>query len=190
MILILGLSMKKVKEKKISPSGKERIVLLKDFEKQVLFFEDFEKGDRSFELEVCLIGEGSEVEVYGSLFTNHQEKKEWNITLILCGKNQKGSLFLKGGADENSSFSFFGGGRVESTAEESHLFISEKGVLFSKKAQAKIIPLLRVETENVIEASHSASIAPFSEEIFFALSCRGISPKKAKNILKKGFLKY
>jgi hypothetical protein len=64
---------------------------------------------------------------------------------------------------------------------------SAEVLLLTDRPQIKIIPELRVATDNS-NASHGVSIHPIKERDIFYLMARGISQTKAIKILKKGFL--
>lgn len=60
-------------------------------------------------------------------------------------------------------------------------------LLLTDRPQIKIIPELRVATDNS-NTSHGVSIHPIKERDMFYLMSRGIAKKKAIDTLKKGFL--
>jgi len=171
-----------------NPENSEKIIVSENNIQKKIVITDFEAGSRKFFLEVVVTGENSEVEVVGRAESRNSDRKNWEISLILAGRNQKGSLDLKGIADEKGRLNFDGGGVIEKNSQGGDINVSEKIILFSKTAKAKNIPILRVETENVSSASHSASIAPFNSEIFFFLESRGISQEDGKVLLREGFL--
>jgi Fe-S cluster assembly protein SufD len=170
-----------------APQGTKTITLQKD-ENLDLYLEDFEEGSRNFELSIILLGEGANVRVHGVIRTTNTDEKFWKVTLDLQGKNQMGTLELKGIADDASLLKFDGAGIIGAPSEEGEVTIEEKIILFSDKARGHALPILRVETEKVRAAKHAASIAPFDEEMFFYLESRGIIKDEAKKLLLNGFL--
>lgn len=171
-----------------NPSGEKKIIIVENNIQEKFFLQDFKKGSRDFFLEVLVRGENAQIEIIGRAESTNNDEKKWKISLILEGKNQKGILDLKGIADEKGKLEFDGGGIIKKNSSQGTIAVREKIVLFSKNAKAKNIPILRVETEDVFSAQHSASIAPFNKEIFFFLESRGISPEDGKNVLREGFL--
>ncbi|MEI7511133.1 MAG: SufD family Fe-S cluster assembly protein [Candidatus Peregrinibacteria bacterium] len=171
----------------INPEGSHRIICPQNEE---ILLEDISPGTRSFALDITVEGENTTVMVRGKVHTTGEEKKQWDISLTLLGKNQSATLLLRGVADDASRIVFDGSGVIKATTENGKMRIDEKVFLFSKNASAQALPVLRVETDTVQSASHSASITPFSEEILFFLSSRGISPEEAKEVLKEGVLHF
>ena len=112
-----------------------------------------------------------------------------NISVYLHGKNQTAKIDVRGISEDSSLLNFNGGGIVTKESEQCRMEIIQKIYLFSEKSKAKATPVLRVETDNVLSALHSASIAPFSEDLFFYMESRGITKKDAKDLLRIGLLK-
>lgn len=66
--------------------------------------------------------------------------------------------------------------------------VNQENHIVNQNGKDSIIkPNLLIE-ENDIEASHSANIAPFANDILFYMQSRGISKKEAEKMLLKGFL--
>lgn len=172
----------------INPEGVKKIEINENNQVEKIVLQDFSDGSREFSLEVFVTGENAKVEIIGRAESKSECKKNWNVSLILAGKNQSGLLDLKGVADENGFLEFDGGGIIAENSSEGSIKVEEKIILFSKNSAAKAVPVLRVETENVASASHAASIAPFDPEIFFYLESKGIHTKDIKKMLKDGML--
>jgi Fe-S cluster assembly scaffold protein SufB len=172
-----------------NPSGKKQIIVSEKNIQKKIFLEDLELGNREFFLEVFVEGENNNIEIIGRAESRQADNKKWKVSIVLKGKNQIGKLDLRGISDEKGILEFDGGATIDKESSGGSVNVTEKIVLFSPNAKAKNIPVLRVETEDVSSAHHSASIAPFSPEIFFFLENRGIDPKEGKKLLKEGFLK-
>lgn len=173
----------------ITPTGVKKIILTKENFEEKIYIEDFADHSSVFDLEVRVQGKNSSVEIIGRIESTKENKKTWKISLVLEGENQSGRLDLKGVCDEKGFLEFDGGGVIGRNSSNGKMAIEEKILLFSKNSSAKAIPVLRVETEDVQSASHSANISPFDEEIFFYLQSRGIGTDEGKILLKDGMLK-
>ncbi len=172
----------------INPENSQQIKISKKNILKKIIISDLEEGSRDFILEVVVEGENSQVEISGKAEAKNTDHKNWKISVVLAGKNQKGVLNLRGIADEKGKITFDGGGIIQKNSSGGDMDVTEKIVLFSKHAKAKNVPVLRVETEDLSSANHSASIAPFEKEIFFFLESRGISKEDGKKLLREGFL--
>lgn len=170
-----------------TPSGEETIVLKKD-EKKTIILEDFESGNRDFILTVELEGDNSECDIIGRAQTQNNDKKSWKIIQNFSGKNQSGNIDVRGISEGNSFLSIDGGATLKQSSSEASANINEKIMLF-ENGKGKLLPVLRVETDDVKAASHGASIAPVDQERLLYFASRGIEKSEAEKIIKEGFLK-
>jgi len=180
----------------ISPSGIKEICITEKNSENIITIIDFEKNEEekrknNFNLIINIDknAENAKVSVIARYETQKKQIKECNISVFLYGKNQTAHLDIRGVSEDFSLLSFNGGGIVTKKSEQCSVVIVQKIYLFSEKAKAKATPVLRVETDNILSASHSASIAPFSDNLFFYMETRGITKIDAQNLLRIGLLK-
>jgi Fe-S cluster assembly scaffold protein SufB len=173
--------------KLINPEGSKKIIISNN-KKVLIVLEDFASGNRTFELEIFLRGKNAQCEIQGRIVSTNTDKKIWTIRQIFEGKNQVGNIELRGTAEEKSFLQFDGKAEITSKSTEADAQIQEKILLFDD-AKGKLLPILTVKTDNVKNASHSAFIAPVNIEQLLYLQSRGISKKKAENVIKEGFLR-
>jgi len=178
-----------------APSGTKEISITEGNSDTRIEILDFSEGQENrdsnnFTL-VVNVDENSEnanVTVFARYETQAKQRKFFTISVYLNGKHQTASIDIRGIADESSVLKFNGGGIVTKKSDQCSVKIIQKIHLFSEKAKAQATPILRVETDNILSASHSASIAPFSGDLFFYMESRGIAKKDAKILLKTGLL--
>lgn len=172
--------------KLINPSGKKTITLETN-ESQEIFLEDIEPGNRDFELTIELTGENAECHIKGRAQTQNSDKKHWKITQNFSGKNQNGSIDVKGISEDEGFLNIDGAAVLKQSSSQASAHISEKVMLFGN-GKGKLLPVLRVETDDVAAASHGASIAPVEPEKILYFLSRGIPKTEAEKIVKEGFL--
>lgn len=167
---------------KIDPSYSQSIVLK---EKQDYVISFFDESEKSYQSTITIRGDFDtmSIKVYGKIVSKKNTKKTINITIILDKKHQSALLDIKGISDQKGVLEIIGGCILTKSSYFCNAKIFEKVVILSSCSRAKITPILRVETENVEYANHSASISPFSPDVFFFLESRGISKKIAKQLL-------
>ncbi len=191
--LATGLFVKKQKTNTIhlmkieNPNGKKTIVI-QDQQSENIVLEDFSPQDTHFELEVILQGTNAECHIIGRAQTQADNKKNWKITQRFQGHQQTGSLDIRGVAEGNSFLHVDGAAVIEPTSTQASAEINEKIMLF-EQGKGKLIPVLRVETDDVASASHAASISPVESESLLYFASRGMTPDTAKTMVKTGFLK-
>ncbi|MCF7917831.1 SufD family Fe-S cluster assembly protein [Candidatus Gracilibacteria bacterium] len=177
-----------------NPTGTKRIVIdnndvtTRHGAPLQITLEDFDRGSREFNLEVILKGENAHCEIQGRATAQGEDKKIWNVKQVFEGKNQIGKIELRGTASEKSFLQFDGTAELTHKSVDADAQVREKIILFDE-ARGKLLPILTVKTDKVLGASHSASIAPVSEDQLLYLQSRGISQKEAENVLREGFLK-
>ncbi len=169
-----------------NPTG-EKNITLKAQECLEIFLEDFDEGSRDFQLVVKLEGENAECHIQGRAQSKGTDRKTWQIKQIFKGKEQIGSIQLKGTAEGESFLEFDGSGTLTSESENAEAHIEENIILFDQ-AKGKSLPVLRVETDKVKSAGHGASIAPVDKEKVLYFQSRGVDKLTAKELLKEGFL--
>ena len=112
-------------QKFITPSGTKEIIITEENTHQIIILKDFETGDRNFYLDVRVQGNNSTVEIFGRAESKTNEKKKWDISLFLEGKNQSGLLDLKGVCDGEGFLEFDGGGIITTTSSQGKLKITK-----------------------------------------------------------------
>ncbi len=179
----------------LSPSGTKEINITEAHSDTLISVrnlgrEQEDKEGQAFELTVNVAEncDNANVTVLARYETHKKQRKFFTLSVFLKGKNQTAKIDVRGISDDKSLLSFNGGGIVAKNSEQCSVNITQKIHLFSEKSKANATPVLRVETDNILSASHSASVSPFSKDIFFYMETRGISKKDAKQLLRKGLL--
>lgn len=169
-------------------TGTKEIIIDTDFADERIVFTDFANQSHSTDITIRMLGKGAKCTCIGRIIASGSEEKKWKIRLVLEGDGQVGELDVKAIAEDSSFVSIDGGGVADKKSKDGNLKITEKAFLFSSLSRAKAIPVLRVETENIASASHSASIAPFDADMFFFMASRGLCLSQAQYLMKKGIL--
>lgn len=168
------------------PSG-EKTITLKQDEALDLVLEDFATGSRNFKLTIELQGDNAVCHVKGRAQSTGADRKTWQVKQVFRGKDQTGSIDLRGTAEDNSFLEFDGNGTLTTNSVDATANITEKIILFDN-AKGKSLPVLRVETDQVKSAGHGASIAPVDPEKLLYFQSRGVNKRAAAELIKQGFL--
>lgn len=86
----------------------------------------------------------------------------------------------------DNEFKFIVNGTIKNSGQNT-IFKQDNKIINIKNGKSFILPNLIVDN-NDIEASHSAYIGNFDEDIIFYLMTRGLSKKDSNNLLIKAFL--
>ncbi|HEY5713808.1 MAG TPA: SufD family Fe-S cluster assembly protein [Candidatus Gracilibacteria bacterium] len=169
-----------------NPSGAKAITVQAN-EKLIITLEDFEGGERSFDLTVEMVGDNAQCQIIGRIQTTGKDHKKWRVSQIYNGKNQIGHVQLRGTAEDESFLEFDGGAVLSESSEGSDAEVTEKIMLFDQ-ARGRALPILTVKTDKVASAGHGASIAPINKETLLYCQSKGIDRRTAQTMIKEGFL--
>jgi Fe-S cluster assembly scaffold protein SufB len=142
-----------------------------------------ESGDYLIEL----IGQGAEAEIFGAFLAEQKQNIEINVTINHKAKNTLANTTLRGVARDQSKIRFFGRIIINKNCGMSNSFLTERVLLLSDQASAEAVPELEILTDDV-KCSHAASISQIPEQQLFYIMSRGISKKKAEDLIIEGFL--
>lgn len=130
---------------------------------------------------------GASVTIIGLFRAIDAQNVSVNLTIIHRAPHTHARTILKGVAEDTSSIHFFGRIIIESECGNTQSFLEERILLLSDKAKAEAIPELEIHTDDV-KCSHAASISRIPEEHLFYLQSRGVSKRKAEEMIIEGFL--
>lgn len=144
-------------------------------------------SNKTGELEIVLDKEGMELEIIGRFQTHDIEVRVLNIRIIHRAPHTTANTTLKGVAWDSSQLKLSGIIVIEKSAQQTKSFLRENILLLSPKAKAEAIPNLEI-LANDVKCSHAATISNISEEQVFYVMSRGLTRKKAEEIIVDGFL--
>lgn len=169
-------------------NGEKTISIKEKNVQEVVNIKDINEGNKDFQLNVVIEGESSSIKINIILESKNKDKKKIDVSFLLKGKNQKGEIIVKGIANDKSQIECNASGVIAKKSINCTAHIHEKLYLFSESSRIKAIPQLKVETENLNSASHSASVSSIPEEIYFFLSSKGLNEKESYEVLRAGIL--
>ncbi|MBU0579358.1 SufD family Fe-S cluster assembly protein [Patescibacteria group bacterium] len=135
-----------------------------------------------------LTHEGEEVEIVGIFETKDEELMEVEVIIHHRASSTQATTTLKGVARDKSQLKFKGRIIIDKNCGQSNSFLTERILLLSDQAYGEVTPNLEILTDDV-KCSHAATISNISEENLFYLMSRGLSKKKAEELIVDGFLR-
>lgn len=140
--------------------------------------------DTSDSVTININGENTNINFYNSIVNyNNNEYKE---TINHNVKNSNSKIVNHCVNVKDNTFKFIVDGKIGKNAIRTN-FNQDNKIINISSGKSFILPNLIVDN-NDIEASHSAYIGQFDEEIVFYLMTRGLSKEKTTKILIKAFL--
>lgn len=178
----------------------ERILKITDFSKKLslkilkneqysIILNDEEDVDRNFSIEIDVIWDNANLSLKWRVLTESNKTKLFSINIKVLWENQKIDLDLKWIVSCEGLLDFVWLWVIWKSSKWANVKICERILLFWKKAKGKALPVLRVESSDLGNVSHSAVIAPIDKDQLFYLETRAIGEKEAIRLIKDGFFK-
>ncbi|NCN87354.1 MAG: SufD family Fe-S cluster assembly protein [Candidatus Pacebacteria bacterium] len=141
-------------------------------------------GSYAFEI----VTEGIKLDIFSALQAKGNKTVELNVLIHHQVPNTTAQTTLKAVGYDQSTLVMKAKILIDPGCHQTESFLTERALLISKDAHALAIPDLEILTDDV-KCSHAASVTKIPEEQIFYLASRGISRKKAEEMIVEGFLK-
>ena len=138
-------------------------------------------------LDVKLVGEGAEANIYGAYVCGADERVKIAVDMHhqvpYCNSRQ----LFKGIAGGSSKVDFYGKIIVAQDAQRTEAYQENHNILLSDDARVETKPQLEIYADDV-KCSHGATIGRLNEEEQFYMRSRGITLEEAKVLQMISFL--
>ncbi len=134
-----------------------------------------------------VIGNNAKANIYAIYFANRTQDFDFQIKSEFVGRDCCGETIVRGVALDSANVTVDGVIEIDQNAINSDAKLSEKGLLLSKKATIRNLPVLKINTDNT-RASHNASVAKINENDLFYLESRGLDKNLSSRLIIDSFL--
>jgi len=138
-------------------------------------------------VDVFLIGERADVEIYGLVQGRRLEEKFLEVQIIHAAPNTKSNVNVRAVLRGKSTFAFRGNVRIEKGAKGADAYLRSEALLFDDAKMGDDTPALEI-LEPDVKAGHAATIGKVDEAMLFYLMSRGLTRSQAENLLIEGFV--
>ena len=138
-------------------------------------------------LDVRLVGEGAEANVYGSYVCGGEEKVKIAVDMYHDEPHCNSRQLFKGIAGGVSKVDFYGKIIVAQDAQRTEAYQENHNILLTDGAKVDTKPQLEIYADDV-KCSHGATIGRLNEEEQFYMRSRGISLEDAKVLQMISFI--
>ncbi len=138
-------------------------------------------------LDVNLLGEGAEANLYGAYVCGGSEKVEIAVDMHHDVPHCNSRQLFKGIAGGASKVDFYGKIIVAKDAQRTEAYQENHNILLSEEAKVDTKPQLEIYADDV-KCSHGATIGRLNEEEQFYMRSRGISLEDAKVLQMISFI--
>lgn len=138
-------------------------------------------------LDVRLVGEGAEANLYGAYVCGGEEKVKIAVDMHHDLPHCNSRQLFKGIAGGTSKVDFYGKIVVAQDAQKTEAYQENHNILLSDGAKVDTKPQLEIYADDV-KCSHGATIGRLNEEEQFYMRSRGISLEDAKVLQMISFI--
>ena len=138
-------------------------------------------------LDVHLVGEGAEANIYGAYVCGGEEKVKIAVDMHHDVPHCNSRQLFKGIAGGRSRVDFYGKIIVAQDAQRTEAYQENHNILLSEEAKVDTKPQLEIYADDV-KCSHGATIGRLNEEEQFYMRSRGISLEDAKVLQMISFI--
>lgn len=146
-------------------------------------------GEQNFKKDITikLAGEGAEAEVDICCFGIKTAQVDLKMTMVHDAPNTRTAAYMRGVERDASNMNFEGLITIPNHATGCDAYLEGHSLLIGKKAKARIVPSLEIDTNDVVSAKHAAHVGPLDEDELFYLQTRGLSRKEAGELAVRAF---
>lgn len=186
----------------VSPHTKGKITFLSEDEDLVINREfileessditfltpDFNRGNRTLNITTNLVGRSSIALWNLAAFSLNNEQRIYNISFNHYGEKSKADMRNYGVNINESKLVFTGSSTIFENVKGSETHQTARIIVFDKNCHAQADPILNIYHNDVIAASHAATVGQVNRNHLFYLTSRGVSEESAKRLITKGYL--
>ena len=138
-------------------------------------------------MDVRLVGEGAEANIYGAYVCGGDEKVNISVDMHHDVPHCNSRQLFKGIAGGRSKVDFYGKIIVAQDAQRTEAYQENHNILLSDEAKVDTKPQLEIYADDV-KCSHGATIGRLNEEEQFYMRSRGITLEDAKVLQMISFI--
>ncbi|GIW63062.1 MAG: hypothetical protein KatS3mg090_0888 [Patescibacteria group bacterium] len=166
----------------IKDSKNNQIINIDKKDKYIVFFNNY-----SGEVEVNLKAKGAEVYILGVYIGKGSADFSLKTKQNHIVSDTYSDLLVKGVFFDKSKFLYEGLIRIEKGAQRSHAYQKNQNLTLSKNVYVESRPFLEIKANDVF-CTHGSTTGGLNHEEIYYLNTRGLTQKKAKQVLIEGFI--
>jgi Fe-S cluster assembly protein SufD len=138
-------------------------------------------------MDVRMTGKGGTSRLLGLLAAGGAQSIDFNSCQDLLGSHTTSDLLYLSALYDASHASFYGVTRVRPEAKQTSSYQECRNLLLSPKAGAEPIPVLEIETNDILRCGHGATAGAIDPIVRFYAQSRGLSADAAERMIVRGF---
>ena len=138
-------------------------------------------------LDVRMAGKGGTSRLLGILAAGDDQVIDINSYQDLLASHTTSDLLYLSALYERAHASFYGLTRVRPQAKQTSSYQECRNLLLSPTAGAEPIPVLEIETNDILRCGHGATVGAIDPTQLFYAQTRGLSADEAERMIVRGF---
>jgi Fe-S cluster assembly protein SufD len=138
-------------------------------------------------MDVRMTGKGGTSRLLGLLAAGGAQSIDFNSCQDLLGSHTTSDLLYLSALYDASHASFYGVTRVRPEAKQTSSYQECRNLLLSPKAGAEPIPVLEIETNDILRCGHGATAGAIDPVQRFYAQSRGMTADAAERMIVRGF---
>jgi Fe-S cluster assembly protein SufD len=138
-------------------------------------------------VDVRMTGKGGTSKLLGLLAAGGAQHIDINSMQDLIGSHTTSDLLYLSALYDEARAAFYGVTRVEREAKGTSSYQECRNLLLSPKAGAEPIPVLEIETNDILRCGHGATAGAIDPVQRFYAQSRGLSAEQAERMIVRGF---
>ncbi|MGH2456191.1 MAG: Fe-S cluster assembly protein SufD [Candidatus Limnocylindria bacterium] len=138
-------------------------------------------------LDVRMTGDGGTSRLLGLLAAGGKQHIDINSLQDLVGSHTTSDLLYLSALYDEARAAFYGVTRVEAQAKATSSYQECRNLLLSPNAGAEPIPVLEIETNDILRCGHGATAGAIDPIQRFYAQSRGLSEDEAERMIVRGF---
>ncbi|MGH2462647.1 MAG: SufB/SufD family protein [Candidatus Limnocylindria bacterium] len=138
-------------------------------------------------VEVLMAGKGGTSKLLGVLAAGDDQKIDINSIQDLLASHTTSDLLYLSALYDSAHSAFYGLTRVRPEAKQTSSYQECRNLLLSPNAGAEPIPVLEIETNDILRCGHGATAGAIDPTQMFYAQTRGLTADEAERMIVRGF---
>jgi Fe-S cluster assembly protein SufD len=138
-------------------------------------------------LDVAMSGKGGTSRLLGLLAAGDDQHIDINAVQDLAASHVTSDLLYLSALYDRARAAFYGVTRVRPQAKQTSSYQECRNLLLSPEAGAEPIPVLEIETNDILRCGHGATAGAIDPIQLFYAQARGLDPDEAERMIVRGF---
>lgn len=153
-----------------------------------LIMADFNNANRKVNIKTKLLERGAKAEWHLATYAQGKARKVFNISFLHFANETFADMYNYGVVLNTSTLIFTGESTIYENVKGAETHQTARIIVFDENSHAEANPILNIYHNDVVAASHAATVGEVNAEHLYYLKSRGLKEEEAKKLITKGYL--